>query len=347
MDPLRDLEALGQSIWLDELDRELLSPGVRGMRWSSSRLGRSIAGSSAFDARIAGARSPEHALETIQIAEAKAACDALRSIHEATGGADGFVAIDVDPALAEDVGAMVEHAVRLWTAIDRPNVMLAIPATRPGLVAIRSCLEHGLNVDATTVLSVTRWREVVEEHFQALEKRAAGGMRVDRVASVASFPLAAVDAAVDRKLDALPNALRGAAGLRGQIAIAIAKLAFDEQARLLATDRWRALADRGARPQRLLWAHPTRDQIEALVGAGTVVAMTEDALHEYAERGRPAARLGEGLENARRDLRELVTAGVDLDDVLSHLEDECLRRQCEERRAALDAITDRRRALAA
>jgi transaldolase len=369
MNTIQRLQSLGQSAWLDFLDRELLrsgelqrlieEDGARGVTSNPTIFQKAIAGSNEYDAFIAASPATESdagILERLMVRDLALACDKLRAVYEASEGADGFASIEVDPNLAGDTAGQIEQATRLWAAVDRPNLMVKIPGTRPGLPAIVSCLAHGININITLLFSVSRYREVMEAHLKALERRVAANQRIDHIASVASFFVSRVDTAVDKALDALPNALRGAAGaLRGQIAIANAKIAFEEHERILQSDRWKALANRGARAQRLLWASTSPKDplyadtyyVEALIGPNTIDTMTRDTLRAYLNHGQPAARLAANRPMAHRQMQDLRALGIDFARVAEQLEREGVASFSESFEKSLGAIAQKRRRLTA
>jgi transaldolase len=361
---IQTLAALGQSAWLDFLDRRLLLSGelrrmidvdgLRGLTSNPSIFQKAIATTSDYDALIREAPPSEsHAsiLERIMIRDLGDACDELRSVYDATRGADGFASIEVDPRIANDTAAQVEQAKRLWDAVHRPNLMVKIPATRPGLPAIESCLAHGVNINITLLFSVNRYREVIEAHLRALEKRVALGAPIDGIASVASFFVSRVDTKIDKLLDAMPNALRGAAGsLRGQIAIANAKLAYEEYERIIASERWKALAQKGARPQRLLWGSTSPKDplyadtyyVEALVGRDTVDTMTREVFRAYLDHGEPAERLTRDRDRAHAQIAKLEELAIDLERITDQLEEEGIEAFVKAFRESVSAIEKKR-----
>ncbi|MBX3233474.1 MAG: transaldolase [Labilithrix sp.] len=356
MNRIERLEELGQSVWLDYLDHELLTTGelgrmaekegLRGVTSNPTIFEKAIAKSTAYDAAIREAEPDEsdgHVLEALMTRELMRACDELRACYERLGGADGFASIEVDPTLANDTPGQIEQALRLWETVDRPNLMVKIPATRPGVTAIRACLGHGVNINVTLLFSVSRYREVLEAFLAGLEHRAAANERLDDVASVASFFVSRVDAKVDALLDE-------ASPLRGRVAVANARLAYAEYEKMLATPRWKALAARGARPQRLLWASTTPKQkdvadtyyVDALVGPNTVDTMTRETLEAFTEHGDPQDRLHGAAEEAERTMKELAAAGVDFAKVAAELEDEGVAAFAESYEESLRAIADKR-----
>jgi transaldolase len=367
MNPLRRLRELGQSVWLDALDRRLLvsgeldrmiaEDGVSGMTSNPSIFQKAITGSADYDDTIAGAPPAEleaRIFERIEVQDVARACDHLRCIHDETRGADGYVSIEASPELAGDTERTVDEVHRLWCAVARPNVMVKIPGTREGVAAIERCLADGVNVNVTLLFSVRRYMEVAQAFLRALETRAARGQPIDSIASVASFFVSRIDTKVDRALDALPDgaAREAARALRGRIAIANAKLAYQAYERMLADDRWQALAARGARPQRLLWgsistkdpAYPDVYYVEALVARDTVDTMPLETLRAYRDHGSPQVRIHDGAERAREQLGALGQLGIDMDVVTRELEQEGVRLFVESHRRALQAIGDKRRA---
>lgn len=364
MNRLRRLEALGQSVWLDFIDRQLLASGeldrliaedgLRGLTSNPTIFQKAIASSNDYDGLIRSApasASTQSLLERLMSAELTVACDKLRPVYEGSGGSDGFGSIEVAPGLARDCPGSVEAACRLWSAVDRPNLMVKIPGTRAGLPAIESCLAHGININITLLFSVPRYREVVEAYLRALEARAARNDAVDRIASVASFFVSRVDTKVDKALDTLPGAQRAAArALRGRIAIANAKLAYEEYERIYASERWKVLAARGAHPQRLLWAststkdpaYPDVYYVDALIGPDTVDTMTPASMHAYLEHGEPQARLAWERDRAHEQMVELGPLGIDFGRVAEELEDEGVASFADSYGKALESIAKKR-----
>jgi transaldolase len=344
MNPIHRLRGLGQSAWLDFIDRALLTSGelerlieqdgLRGLTSNPTIFQKSIAASADYDELIQGA-PPSDAdavvLERLMVRDLTLACDQLRPIYDGSDGADGFASIEVAPSLARDTEGSIERARRLWNEVSRPNLMVKIPGTLEGLPAIERCLAEGININITLLFSVPRYLEVVEAYLSALEARVARDRPIDRIASVASFFVSRIDTKVDKALDALHGAgwERGRA-LRGRIAIANAQHAYEHFERILADERWERLASRGARPQRLLWgstspkdpAYPDLYYIDALAGAQTVDTMTPACFHAYLDHGSPAPRLVEGQDRAHRELDGLSALGIDLEEVAQDLEEE-------------------------
>jgi transaldolase len=361
------LHACGQSVWLDFLDRRLLESGgldkliaesgVTGLTSNPTIFQKAISVAGAYDDFIGAAQKGEPdaaVLERLMVRDIRAACDRLRPVYDRTGGRDGFASIEVSPLSAHDTGHSIEEAHRLWRDVARPNVMVKIPGTPEGLPAIERCLADGLNINITLLFSVRRYLEVARAHRRALEERREGGRPFDHIASVASFFVSRVDTKVDKALDALgPRGGATARGLRGQIAIANAKLAYAEYEALVDSDGWKALATRGARPQRLLWAstspkdpaYPDTYYADALVGADTVDTMTLESLRGYLDHGQPEVRLTKAYALAGAQTDALHELGIDLPRIERELEDEGVAAFSDSYHRAVGAIAERRRAL--
>lgn len=354
--PLVRLGELGQSPWLDFITRDLVASGelarliaedgLLGMTTNPTIFEKAIAGSALYDDDLrrlgAEGRAPAEIFEAIAVADVRAACDVFRATYERTGGRDGLVSIEVSPRLAHDTEATVREAERLWREVDRPNLMVKIPGTRAGLPAITRCIAEGINVNVTLLFSIARYEEVIAAYQAGLEARAGRGLPLDRVASVASFFVSRVDGKVDPLLDRLGDP----AGLRGRIAIANACLAYRAFERSIATTRWEALARRGARLQRPLWASTsTKDPrygdihyIEPLIAPDTVVTMPPETLAAYRDHGRPEVRIHAGIAAAEPELEALEAEGIDLHGITLELEDEGVRKFAASYDAVLAAI---------
>jgi transaldolase len=345
--PLRELARYGQSPWYDSLRRGMLvsgelarfveEDGLKGLTTNPAIYEKAIGGAgNDYDAALARLL-PRHELEAKAIYEAlaiqdiQAAADLLRPVYDQTGRKDGYVSLEVSPAVAHDREATLEEARRLWRALARENVFIKVPATPEATAAIQQLLEEGINVNITLLFSRQAYDLVAEAHEAALEARLARGEDVSRVASVASFFVSRVDTLVDRKLDELakdrPELAARAAGLRGQVAIANAKLAYQEWRGRVAEPRWARLAAQGAMPQRLLWASTsTKDPryrdvvyVEELIGPETVNTMPPATFEAFRDHGRVAATLEAGLDDARATLAELASLGIKLADVTDEL----------------------------
>ncbi len=343
--PLLELRKLGQSAWLDDISRGMLDDG------SLARLIRDdgIAGLTSNPSIFANAmmKDPKYAqpiaqllpkvssamalYEELALDDLKDAAGLLRPLYDSSSGGDGFVSMEVSPHLADDSAGSLAEARRLWERLALPNAFIKIPGTEAGVPVIRDLIAAGINVNVTLLFSPERYRTVAEAYMEGLERRAATGAPLARVASVASFFLSRIDSAVDKQLDALAGRGQPAARtLRGKAAIASACRAYEVYEELVAGERWQALVARGARPQRLLWASTsTKDPsyspvkyVEELVVPETVNTMPLETLNIYRSRGRPELRLERHIAEAS-DVREgLERLDVDLDAVAQQLERE-------------------------
>lgn len=344
--PLQRLKACGQSVWLDYIRRGMLEggelaqliaqDGVSGVTSNPTIFEQAIARSDDYRAaiRALAVRGASHVeiYETLAIEDIQRAADLLRPIWEASGGRDGFVSLEVSPHLAFDAEATVAEARRLWERVNRRNAMIKIPGTRPGLAAIRESIAAGINVNVTLLFSVERYREVADAFMQGLKERLARGEAVSPVTSVASFFVSRIDTLVDNLLDARrePDRREAAQALRGQAAVANARLAWQAYKQWIAMPRWRALAAHGAQPQRLLWGSTgTKDPaysdvkyVEALIAPDTVNTMPPQTLAAYRDHGAPAVRVEDDLAETEALPARLAALGIDLAQVCEQLEKE-------------------------
>lgn len=351
--PLTQLAPLGQSVWLDFIRRDELSPkgliarliaqdDLRGVTSNPAIFEKAINGSSAYDADIGAlgsqGRGTSEILEALILKDVALAADLFKPVYQATGGSDGFVSIEVSPKLALDSSGSMAEARRFWTSLSRPNVMVKLPGTDAGVPAIRKLLAEGVNVNITLLFSVQRYLEVHEAYLAALEERIREGRPIDRLSSVASFFVSRIDAALDPQLEAIGKE-KGAGGekargLRGTIAIANAKIAYQEWLKIVHSPRWKGLAAKGARPQRLLWASTSTKNpaysdvmyVEPLIGTSTINTMPQETLEAYRDHGKPALRIEEGVDEARTRLATLGELGLDLGKVTLELEREGIRK---------------------
>ena len=354
--PLVELGRLGQSIWYDFITRDLMASGelrrlieqdgLSGMTSNPTIFEQAISDSSDYDAdigRLATAgHSPDDIFMALTVADVQAACDAFRPVYDATDGVDGLVSIEVSPTLAYESDATLAEAHRLLARVDRPNLMIKIPGTEPGLPAIEHAIADGINVNVTLLFSVARHREVIEAYLRGLEQRLADGLPIDRIASVASFFVSRVDSKIDPLLETggAPPEIRGTA------AIANACTAYDAFETRFRGSRWEALAGAGARVQRPLWASTsTKDPrlpdvyyVEALIAPRTVNTLPPATLEAYRHHGRPESRLPAGLARAPGQLAALAENGIDLDRATRELEDEGVRKFADSYRKAIASI---------
>lgn len=342
-EPLQRLAAEGVSVWLDDLSRRRLDSGDLARLVVSGRVVGVTTNPSIFRAAIGSGEdyreqlaelagsgvTADEAVRTMTAADVRAAADILRPVYEATGGRDGRVSIEVDPRLAHRTEATVAEAVRLARLVDRPNVMVKIPATAAGLPAITEVTGLGISVNVTLIFSLDRYREVMEAYAAGLEKARAAGIDLSTVHSVASFFVSRVDTEVDRRLAELGT--DEASALKGRAALANARLAYQAQREFFGGERWTALAAAGAHRQRPLWASTGvkdpayRDTryVEELVAPGTVTTVPEATLDAVADHGRVDGDTVTGRhDGARADLDALERLGIRYDEVVRQLEDE-------------------------
>ena len=346
--PLSRLSAFGQSIWLDFIRRGMLSSGkllqlieedgLRGVTSNPSIFERAIAGSHDYDEAIRllalRERSVEAIYEALTVEDVQRASDLFRPTYDGTAGRDGFVSLEVSPHLADDSAGTVVEARRLWAAVDRPNVLIKVPATVEGLLAVQQLIGEGINVNVTLLFGLARYRDVAEAYLAGLETRAARSEPLEHVASVASFFLSRIDVLVDPVLERLIQGEGSGAGvaasIHGQVAIASAKVAYQIYKEIFGGARFRRLAATGARTQRPLWAstgtkNPAYSDVkyvEPLIGPGTVSTLPLETLDAYRDHGNPAPRLEEGAAGARHVFRQLCQLGIDVEEVTRQLEKE-------------------------
>lgn len=363
--PLLVLRSLGQSIWLDYIERGMFASGELGHLIKNDGLGgitsnpsifeKAISGHQDYDADIARlARSATHATkmyETIVLDDIGHAADLFLPVYEQTKGRDGYVSIEVSPHLAYETENTVKEAVRLWERLHRPNIMIKVPGTRQGLPAIRRLLAQGININVTLLFGLARYREVLEAWLAGLEDRVRAGQALPSVASVASFFLSRIDTAVDKRLDALAAQDKSVAALRGEAAIACARSAHRIWMETMQSGRWNRLAGEGAQSQRLLWASTSAKDpaysdvkyVEPLIGPDTVNTLPPETLIAYRKHGRPALRLEQDPEQVDTIVAGLAKRGIDLEAVARQLEEEGVRKFIEPFDKLLAALEQRRR----
>ncbi|MFI9489824.1 transaldolase [Promicromonospora sp. NPDC052451] len=339
--PTERLSEAGVAIWLDDLSRERLRTGnlaelvatknVVGVTTNPTIFAAALAHGDAYDgilAELAGS-DVESAVERITTDDVRDAADVLRPVYDATSAVDGRVSIEVDPRLARDTAATETTAVRLWETVDRPNVMIKIPATVEGLPAITSTLAKGISVNVTLIFSIERYRAVMDAFLAGLEQAKEAGHDLSVIGSVASFFVSRVDTEIDKRLTAIGT--DEALALRGQAAIANARLAFAAYEEVFAGERWAALAAAGAQPQRPLWASTGvkdpayRDTmyVDELVVAGVVNTMPEKTLDAFADHGIVLADTVTGSgEQAAATIAAIEAQGISMAEVTAQLEDE-------------------------
>lgn len=369
--PLKELNKLGQSVWLDyirrgeivsgDLKRLIDEDGLSGVTSNPSIFEKAIAGSKDYDAAIASlgqaGKTAREIFDSLAIEDIQNAADLFRPAYESTGGRDGFVSIEVAPGLAHDTAGSVAEARRLWRAVNRPNVLIKIPGTKEGLPAIEQALGEGININITLLFAVERYEQVAYAYLAALEKLAREGKPLDRVASVASFFVSRIDTLVEQQLDAKLRDARAPAerarieSLQGKIAIANAKVAYQKFKEIFSGPRFRALAGKGARVQRALWASTStknpkyRDvlYVETLIGGDTINTMPPATIAAFRDHGQARATVEESVAQARLDLEQLAAAGLDLRAVTAKLEEEGVAAFSRDFEKLLEVIEEKRR----
>jgi len=342
--PLEQLHAQGQSIWLDYIDRTMLHNGdlsrriasdvLTGMTSNPSIFEKALAQGTAYDAQLkdaAGDKTSWEMFELVETDDVRAACDIFRPIYDSTKGHDGFVSIEVSPGSAHDSAATIIEAHRLWKTVARPNVMIKVPGTPEGAVAVRRLIADGINVNITLLFSIDAHDRVIEAYLSGLEDRVKTGAPIGGVASVASFFVSRVDTEVEKRLDALVKSSTCDANhadmLRGKAAIANAKLAYRLFRERFSGSRWDALAARGAQLQRPLWASTStknpayRDvlYVEQLIGPDTVNTMPPATIEAFRDHGITAKTVDEDLDSAERVISDLAAAGIPIKSVTDQL----------------------------
>lgn len=348
MNPVKELEKHGQAVWLDflargfiakgDLKRLIETDGVKGVTSNPSIFEKAIGSSDEYDAPIGkalkhGDRTVADLFEAVAVEDIQNAADVLRPVYDRLKGGDGYVSLEVSPYLAMDTAGTVTEARRLWKDVNRKNLMVKVPATPEGLPAIEQLIGEGISINITLLFSKAVYLQVAEAYIAGLETYVAGGGDPSHVASVASFFVSRIDAVVDKQLDEKiarandPSEKERLAALKGKIAIANAKLAYQDYKRLFSGPRWEKLAAKGARPQRMLWASTgTKNKdysdvlyVEELIGPDTINTVPPATLDAFRDHGKPRDSLEENVEDARRVLEELERSGISLDTITEEL----------------------------
>ncbi|HVF39412.1 MAG TPA: transaldolase [Gemmatimonadaceae bacterium] len=342
---LEKLHDEGQSIWLDNIDRGMLYDGelerriaddfLTGMTSNPTIFEKALAEGVDYDEQLSSATadlSPSLLFELVETTDVRRACDLFAGVHRETRGDDGYVSIEVSPGVANECSQTVAEAKRLWTTVDRPNVMVKVPGTDQGALAVRELIAEGINVNITLLFSIDAHDRVIDAYMSGLEDRIAAGKPIDTVFSVASFFVSRVDTEVDKRLDEMiktanPSDRDRLRMLRGRAAIANAKLAYRLFNRRFAEPRWKALEDRGARPQKPLWAstgvkNPAyRDvmYVEELIGPRTVNTMPPALIDAFRDHGDVQRTVDRRVSSAEGVLREIEAVGISMRDVTDKL----------------------------
>jgi transaldolase/transaldolase/glucose-6-phosphate isomerase len=361
MTKLHELAELGQAIWLDYISRsligsgelqELVDQGLRGVTSNPSIFEKAIVGSGDYDEDlnrlVRDGKSKAEIYENLAMADIRSAADVLRPVYEKSGGADGFVSFEVNPALAHDTEATIAEARRLFASLERPNVMIKVPATAAGIPAIEILIGEGVNVNVTLIFSLEQYEAVATAYIAGLEKLALAGGDVGKVASVASFFISRVDTAVDKALEEVGNT-----EIQGKIAIDNAKIAYDRFKEIFSSEGWEKLAAKGAKVQRPLWAstssknpaYPDTLYVDNLIGPDTVNTLPPATLDDFLDHGTVAATVETDVDGARMRMAELTKLGIDLDAITNKVLDEGVAAFAKSFEGLIASIAEKRRRL--
>ena len=364
MSKLIELEKLGQSVWFDNIRRSLITSGelqalidkgVRGITSNPAIFEKAIAGSNDYDeairALIKAGKSIDAIYEALAIEDISMAADMLRNIYDSSSGKDGYVSLEVNPHLADETEKTIAEATRLFETLNRPNVMIKVPATPAGIPAVTELIGAGVNVNVTLIFGIENYKAVAGAYLDGLEKllisgpSVIGGRQVDRVASVASFFVSRVDSAVDKAL-----AQKNATELQGKIAVANSKIAYAEFKGIFSGARWERLKNKGARVQRVLWAstsaknpdYPDTIYVDELIGPDTVNTLPPATVDSFMDHGRVAETLTRGLAEAQRQIAKLAELGIDLNAITQQLQDDGVAAFARPFDALLQSIAEKR-----
>ena len=361
--PLHRASALGQSIWIDSLSREWIRGGflrklidedsVVGATSNPTILQHAMSSGESYDEQLRelAGRDAADAFWELAVVDIKQACDVFAPVFEATGARDGYVSLEVDPTLAYETLSTYQEALRLHERVDRPNLLVKIPATKPGLAAIEDVIAHGRSVNVTLIFSLRRYAEVAQSYIRGIQRLVAEGGDPRKVHSVASFFVSRIDTETDRRLDQIGGHDR----LKGKLAVANARLAYEHYKQAFDGERWEFLAGKGATPQRVLWASTSTKNpaysdtlyVDELIGPDTVNTMPLETLTDYQDHGNPEPRLEQGLEAAHALFGQLEAAGVDYEDVTDTLEREGVEKFSASFEELLESLRTKHASLAA
>lgn len=372
--PLQQLHDAGQAVWLDFVDRSFLADGglckliaedgLSGVTSNPTIFEKAMGHGDAYDEGFrtwlaATPGEPTAMYEAQAVRDIQNAADDLRPVYDRLNGKDGYVSMEVSPSLANDTQATIDEAHRLWHAVDRPNLMIKVPGTKTGIPAIRQLIEDGLNINITLLFAQDAYQTVAEAYMAGLEARLQAGKPIDRIASVASFFVSRIDAQIDKKIDQRiedGDPLGGALlQLRGKVAIANAKCAYAWYQKSIAGARWKALAEKGAMPQRLLWASTgTKDPaysptlyVESLIGPDTVNTMPPKTMDAFRDDGKVSQSLTHDVEGARRILQEAARLDLGLDAITTALVEDGIKQFADAADKLLAAVGRKREAFLA
>jgi len=356
---VKSIHSFGQSIWLDFIARSIINSGelkklidedgIRGVTSNPAIFEKAITSSSDYDQDIRELAEKtsdnEEIFFGVAIKDIQSAADLFKGVYEESNGEDGYVSLEVSPFLALNTEKTAAQAVELWEKVDRKNVMIKIPGTKPGLSAIRDSIAKGININVTLLFGLPRYEEVALAYIEGLEQHLAAGHHIAHISSVASFFLSRIDVLVDPLLDE-----KGAPELKGEVAIASAKKAYEIYKRVFSGPRWEKLAAQGAKPQRLLWASTSSKNpafkdtkyVEALIGPETVDTVPLETVEAFRDHGVAANTLETGIEQATTTLAKLQEIGIDIDAITQQLEDEGIEKFNKPFEKLLQAIEDQK-----
>lgn len=367
MNPLRKLSTFGQSVWYDNIYRTMISSGklatminedgLRGITSNPTIFEKAIAGSADYDSSIRqllGQAENQRARDlffALAIEDIQAAADIMLPVYREANGHDGLISLEVSPDLAYDTKSTIDEAKRLWKRVDRPNLMIKVPATKEGIPAVEELIDAGINVNITLLFSVDRYRDVVDAYVSGLESRLRRGKSIAHIASVASFFVSRVDSAIDKLLEAHSDPK--AKQITGKLAIANAKVAYAAYKELFFGARFKPLAESGAHVQRLLWASTGTKSaklsdiayLEELIGPDTVTTVPPATYDAYKDHGKPQATLEKGVAEAKKLVESLPAYGIDLKSVTDQLENEGVKSFAKSFDTLLGAIESKAEAL--
>ena len=359
MNPLKQLQEQGQAVWLDYIKRDLITSGelgrlidedgVQGMTSNPTIFEKAIAGGNEYDEQIKDtlAKHPnievKHLYEIVAIKDIRLAADALRPVFDSTTGRDGYVSLEVSPHIAHDVDATTGEAKRLFKEVDRPNILIKVPATKAGTLAFQELIASGVNVNVTLMFSLVHYEAIAQAYIRGLKRC----RHPEKIASVASFFVSRVDSIVDKALDA--NGSPEALALKGKIAVANAKVAYARFEELFYGEPFEHLKKKGARVQRCLWASTSTKNpeysdtlyVDELIGADTVNTLPPATLDDFRDHGTVAATLGQGIDEARAQIAKLGELGIDFDALTEQLQDEGVKSFAKSYDDLLHALEDK------
>ncbi|MFO7965939.1 MAG: transaldolase [Desulfobacterales bacterium] len=371
MNPVKEIRNYGQSIWLDYIQRDLIlsgelkrlieADGLRGVTSNPAIFEKSISGDGRYDAEIKALASrkknAEEIYDVLSREDIVLAADVFREEYSHSGGKYGYVSLEVDPHLAYDPQGTVEEARRLWHSLNRPNVMIKIPGTKEGLVAVEGLTREGMNINVTLLFGLRRYREVQEAYIAGLEERLKKGESLSGIQSVASFFISRIDNEVDRRLTEIirdgGEHAEACKSLKGKIAIACAKSVYTMFKEAFNEERFKRLEEKGALPQRVLWASTSTKNpeesdvkyVEALIGPNTINTIPMETLTAYRDHGKPEARLESDLDCWRKYLSDLERVGIDIEEVAAQLEQEGVLKFTQPHDRLIERLTKRLQAV--